>query len=172
MTAPATQEELFAFLDSLGIARRTQRHAPVFTVEEARALRPLQPGGHCKNLFLKDRKEKLYLVIAEADRPLDLNALAKALGVSRFSFGKPALLRQALGVAPGAVTPFALINDRTHGVRVIIDGDFLAHDIVNAHPLTNDATTALKPADLLAFIRACGHRPDILDFQAFVRAPI
>ena len=172
MIGPATPQDLFARLDSLGLAHKTQSHAPVFTVEEARKLRPHQPGGHCKNLFLKDRKDRLYLIVVEAERSLDLNALAKSLGAARFSFGKPDLLMQALGIAPGAVTPLALINDRERKIRVVVDKDFLAHDIVNAHPLTNAQTTAMRPQDLLAFIRACGHEPEILDFQALGRSPI
>ena len=172
MNRPATQQELFARLDSLGLAHKTQSHVPVFTVEEARKLRPSQLGGHCKNLFLKDRKDRLYLVVAEAERSLDLDALARALGAARLSFGKPELLMSALGVTPGAVTPLALINDRGRKIRVIIDRDFLAHDIVNAHPLNNAQTTAMRPQDLLAFIRACGHEPEILDFQALGRSPI
>ena len=172
MSVPATPENLFARLDALGIAHKTQSHAPVFTVEEARLLRDRQPGGHCKNLFLKDKKDRLYLVVAEADRRIDLEALSKTLGAARFSFGDAELLMRTLGITPGAVTPFALINDTAHVVRVIVDKEFLSHEIVNAHPLKNDATTAVKPGGLLAFIRSTGHEPEILDFEAFPPAPI
>jgi Ala-tRNA(Pro) deacylase len=161
--APATPEVLFARLESLGIATRTVSHPPVFTVEEAKALRGQLPGGHMKNLFLRNKKGEMWLVVAEEDRRIDLKALAERLGAGRVSFGNPERLMRYLGVSPGAVTPLGLINDRLAEVRVVIDRALLVHDPVNVHPLVNDRTTAIAPGDLLKFIESCGHRPQILD---------
>lgn len=163
---PVTRAQLFARLDELAIAYRTYDHVPVFTVEEAKALRGTLPGGHCKNLFLKDKKDKLYLVVALEERKIDINALAKRIGAARMSFGNADLLLATLGVTPGSVTPFSLINDREHRVHVILDAEMLRHDPVNYHPLVNDQTTALSPKDLIKFIESCGHRPHILDFDS------
>ncbi|MGE0260900.1 MAG: prolyl-tRNA synthetase associated domain-containing protein [Alphaproteobacteria bacterium] len=158
-----TPDQLFARFDALGISHRTYTHPPVFTVAEAAALRGSLPGGHCKCLFLKDRKGGLWLVVALEERRIDLKLLADRLGAPRFSFGSPGLLREALGVAPGSVTPFALANDTVHCVSVVLDKGMLEHDPLNYHPLINDRTTAIAPDDLLRFIAACGHRPRIVD---------
>jgi len=154
-----TDTDLFARLDALGIAHKTYAHAPVFTVEEAAHLYDGQPGGHTKNLFLKDRKDGLWLVVCRDALRVDMNALSKTLAAPRFSFGSAELLVAALGVQPGSVTPFAIINDIDSKVRVVLDDGMLARDILNFHPLRNDRTTAISSADLLKFIRACGHEP-------------
>jgi len=160
---PTTPEQLLARLAALGIETRTVNHPPVFTVEESKALRGQLPGGHVKNLFLRDKKGALWLVVAEEDRRVDLKALAQRIGAGKVSFASPERLMRHLGVAPGSVTPFGLINDREVEVRVVIDEALLAQDPVNVHPLTNDRTTAIAPKDLLRFIEACGHRPQVLD---------
>lgn len=165
-TAPLTPDGLFARLDALGIAHRTYTHPPVFTVAEAVALRGQLPGGHCKSLFLKDKKAGLWLVVALEERRIDLKRLAETLAAPRFSFGNPDLLHEVLGVRPGSVTPFALANDVAQRVTVVLDRGMLEHDPLNYHPLENDRTTAIAPADLLRFIAACGHRPRILDLAA------
>ena len=157
--SPAAETDLFRILDGIGVAYRTYEHAPVFTVEESQAVCAHIPGGHTKNLFLKDRKDGLRLVVARESVRVDLNALAKHLGVSRFSFGSAELLMETLGVPPGSVTPFALINDAEGRVRVLLDEGMLALDPLNFHPLRNDRTTAIAPVDLLRFIRATGHEP-------------
>jgi len=160
---PATPEDLFAFLDRLGIAHRTVEHPPVFTVEEAKALRGTLPGGHVKNLFLRNKKgDAMWLVVAEEDRPLDLKAVGAAIGCGRPSFGSPERLMAHLGVVPGAVTPLGLINDRDHLVQPVIDQGLLDHPLVNVHPLRNDRTTAMASRDLVRFVEACGHRPTIM----------
>lgn len=162
----ASPEDLFARLDALGVRARTTRHAPVFTVDEAKTVRGELPGTHCKCLFLKDKKAGLWLIVVPEDRRVDLKRLEKTVGAKgRFSFGKPELLRRALGVVPGAVTPFALINDPDRQVRIVIDREVLERDPVNFHPLTNDATTAISPDGLLTFISGCGHEPLIVDFD-------
>jgi Ala-tRNA(Pro) deacylase len=150
---------LFARLDALGIAHTTYAHAPVFTVEEAAQLYESQPGGHTKNLFLKDRKEGLWLVVCRDALRVDLTALSKTLDAPRFSFGSAELLVATLGVTPGSVTPFSIINDTTSRVRVVLDEGMFAYDVLNFHPLRNDRTTAIASADLPKFLRACGHEP-------------
>ncbi len=160
---PATPEQLLARLAELGIPSRTVRHPPVFTVEESKALRGELPGGHVKNLFLRDKKGALWLVVAQEDRRIDLKELARRIGAGKVSFASPERLMRHLGVVPGAVTPFGLINDRAAEVRVVIDRALLEQDPVNVHPLANDRTTAIAPRDLLRFIEACGHTPRILD---------
>ncbi|HEY4115829.1 MAG TPA: prolyl-tRNA synthetase associated domain-containing protein [Rhizomicrobium sp.] len=155
----ATDADLFAFLDALGIAHRTYEHAPVFTVEESQAACAHIPGGHTKNLFLKDRRDRLWLVVTREEVRVDLNALAKQLDAARFSFGSAELLIETLGVPPGSVTPFSLINDRAGSVRAVLDDAMLAQHPLNFHPLRNDRTTAISSADLMKFIRATGHEP-------------
>jgi Ala-tRNA(Pro) deacylase len=168
--APLTPDQLFARLDRLGIAHRTYTHPPVFTVAEAAALRGALPGGHCKSLFLKDKKGGLWLVVAIEERRVDLKRLAEALGAPRFSFGSPALLYEVLGILPGSVTPFALANDAAHRVSVVLDREMLDCNPLNYHPLENTRTTSIAPADLLHFIADCGHRPRILDLAGTVPA--
>ncbi len=161
---PATREDLLDYLTSLGIAATTVDHPPVFTVDEAQTLRGTIPGAHSKNLFLKDKKGALFLVVAREDAAIDLKRLHNRIGASgRLSFGQPALLMDKLGVAPGSVTPFGLINDRPPSVRVILEAELVAAETVNFHPLENTATTSLASTDLVAFIRATGHEPEIVD---------
>jgi Ala-tRNA(Pro) deacylase len=171
VSPPLTPDQLFTRLGALGIAQKTYTHPPVFTVAEAVALRGQLPGGHCKSLFLKDKKGGLWLVVALEERRVDLKRLADALAAPRFSFGNAELLYEVLGVRPGSVTPFALVNDREHRVAVVLDRAMLDHDPLNYHPLENDRTTAIAPADLLRFIAACGHMPRSIDLDAPQRDP-
>jgi Ala-tRNA(Pro) deacylase len=165
-TRPLTPEDLFRRLDALGIAHRTYSHPPVFTVAEAAALRGRLPGGHCKSLFLKDKKGGFWLAVMLEQRRVDLKKLAQRLGAARFSFGGAEDLYALLGVRPGSVTPFALANDEAHRVTPVLDKAMLAHDPLNYHPLVNDRTTAISPGDLLRFIAACGHQARILELDA------
>jgi Ala-tRNA(Pro) deacylase len=158
-----TRQELFKFLESLDIRVQTVDHPAVFTVAESAELDRRIPGGHTKNLFLRDARDALYLVVAHAHTRVDLKALARRLGASgRFSFGRPDLLQQVLGVTPGSVTIFALINDSDRRVAVVVDEALMAFDTINGHPLENTATTNIARRDLFRFIRACGHEPRIL----------
>ncbi|HUB94612.1 MAG TPA: prolyl-tRNA synthetase associated domain-containing protein [Stellaceae bacterium] len=171
----ATSETLIARLEALGIPHRTHRHPPVFTVAENAALRGSLPGGHCKSLYLIDRKGGEWLVVVLEDRRLDLKRLSQRLGAPRFSFGSAERMRAVLGVEPGSVTPFALMNETAGGVQVVLDRAMLDLDPLHYHPLVNTATTAIAPGDLLRFIEACGHRPriealDDLDLAARGRA--
>jgi Ala-tRNA(Pro) deacylase len=159
---PATPDDLFARLAELGIKTETHWHAPVFTVEEAQVARGEMPGVHCKCLFLRDKKGALWLVAAEENTRIDLKMLAAKLGAGRFSFASPERLMAHLGVTPGTVTPFALINDPARTVRVALDAVMLAGGDLHYHPLTNAATTRIAAADLLTFVRACGHEPEIV----------
>lgn len=160
------RERLLGRLGELGIAHETHEHAPVFTVEEAQAHTAHLPGGHCKSLFLKDKKDALWLLVCLDRRRIDMNRLAKALACPRLSFGKGELLEDVLGVTPGSVTPFALINDTQHRVQPLLDAAMLAHERLNYHPLTNTATTTIRASDLPRFIEACGHEVRVLDLDA------
>src|SRR5215212_10427673 len=138
---PVTPDELFAYLDALGIAHNTTRHPPLFTVEQSQALRRTIPGGHTRNLFLKDKKDTVFLVVAPEDARVDLKTLHQRLGASRFSFGSAALMEELLGVSPGAVTAFGVINDTVRRVNVVLDTDLMRHAVINCHPLVNTMTT-------------------------------
>jgi Ala-tRNA(Pro) deacylase len=155
--------KLFARLEELGITATTVEHAPVFTVDESQDLRGTIPGAHTKNLFLKDKDGRMVLVVAKEDTKVDLKALAKQLGFGRFSFGKPDLLMEVLGIEPGSVTAFALINETSSRVAaVVVDETLMRFDEVNCHPLVNSATTRIATTDLIRFMEACGHMPRIL----------
>jgi Ala-tRNA(Pro) deacylase len=169
---PATPEELFALLDGLGIAHRTVSHPPMFTVEQSRALRGSIPGGHTKNLFLRDKRGAFYLVAALEDAVIDLKALGPRLGASgRFSFGPADAMRQLLGVEPGAVTPFGVINDRDGHISVVLDAAMMAHQVLNYHPLVNTMTTAISRDGLVAFLKSTGHEPRVLAIAEARGAP-
>jgi Ala-tRNA(Pro) deacylase len=159
---PATREDLFARLAALDIATETLEHEAVFTVAESDRLERTLPGGHTKNLFLKDAKGKLFLVVAESHTPVDLKSLHKKIGAARLSFGKPELLMEVLGVAAGSVTALALINDDQKRVSVVVDERLMGYERINCHPLVNTATTSLARDDLLRFMRATGHDPLIV----------
>jgi len=159
---PASPDQLFAYLDSLGIAHQTVSHPAVFTVEEARALRGRIAGGHTKNLFLRDKKGAVFLVVAAEDAAIELKSLHRRLGASgRFSFASAELMRELLGVEPGSVTPFAVINDTAGRVTVVLDAALMAHDTLNFHPLVNTGTTTISRDGLLRFLNANGHPPRI-----------
>lgn len=158
---PATPDDLFAFLDRLSVVHQTVRHPPLFTVEDSRALRGEIPGGHTKNLFLKDKRGTLFLVTAPEDAAIDLKGLHRLLDAGRFSFGSAELMQEVLGITPGAVTPFAAINDTAGRVTVVIDEALLVHATINCHPLVNTMTTSIGRDDLLRFLRATGHEPRI-----------
>ena len=164
---PRTPDELFAFLQELGIEVGTVSHPPLFTVADSQALRGEIPGGHTKNLFLKDKKDNFFLVTVEEEAEVDLKQIHHVIGAaSRVSFGKPEALMEHLGVIPGAVTAFGLINDENGAVKFVIDDALMEHETINAHPLTNEATTSIAASDMLRFARATGHEPAILKVSA------
>jgi Ala-tRNA(Pro) deacylase len=159
---PATRDDLLNRFKDLGIEATTRNHPPVYTVEEAQALRGEIPGGHCKNLFLKDDKGNIWLIVCLEEANVDLKAAPAKIGSRRLSFGKPDLLREVLGVEPGSVTPFGLINDTEQRVNVVLDATMMAHELLSYHPLENTATTTIRAADLVTFVRSCGHEPRIV----------
>lgn len=167
--APAGQfgrAELLAHLDRLGISTRTVDHPAVHTVAESSAIEIALPGAHTKNLFLKDEDGRMVLVVAESATRVDIKGLAKKLGTGRLSFGKPGLMSEVLGVTPGSVTAFAIINDTKKRVRIVIDDELTKHGSVNCHPMENTATTNIALGDLLSFIRSTGHEPHIMIVSA------
>ncbi len=158
-----TPDELFEYLDSIGVAHTTIDHPPVYTVAEARELRGTLPGGNCKCLFLKNKKQQMWLLVLPEDLRLDLDRTAAALDSKRLSFGSPDRLRRFLGVTPGAVTPFAVINDQAARVTVMIAEELLEHELLNFHPLVNDRTTSIATSDLIRFLEATSHPPLVLE---------
>ena len=162
--------ELLAFLEGLGIAHTTLDHPAVFRVGEGDDFKAGLPGGHSKNLFLKDAKDRLWLISALGETQIDLKRLHPVIGSARLSFGSAERLYEALGVTPGSVTAFALVNDRERRVRFVVDAALLASDPVNFHPLTNAATTAVSRDGFLAFLKALGVEPLVVDFTALARA--
>ncbi len=166
-TPPKTRQELFAFLDRVGIAHSTKDHAPVFTVAESAALCGQIPGGHTKNLFLKDKRDRFFLLTVQENAMVDLKTVHQIVGgASKFSFGKPEKLLEYLGVLPGSVTTFGAINDTTHQVTIVLDQDLMRHEVIHCHPLSNDATTSIGRDDLVRFLEATGHTPLVLKVTA------
>jgi Ala-tRNA(Pro) deacylase len=159
-----SSQQLFARLEQLGIAQHTVEHPPVFTVEQAKALRGDLPGHHVKNLFLRNKKKEMWLVVALEDRAVDLKWLGEALGAGRLSFASAERLKRHLGVERGSVTPLALINDPSRTVQLALDRGLVDGAPVNIHPLVNTMTTAMAAPDLLRFFAATGHEARWLDF--------
>jgi Ala-tRNA(Pro) deacylase len=160
---PATPEHLFALFDRLGITATTHRHEPAFTVEQGNAVWGSIPGIHCKNLFLKDAKARLWLVVAPGERSIDLKRLPARIGSARLSFGSAELLREVLGVEPGSVTPFALVNDVDRRVGVVLDAWMMEQELLNYHPLRNDMTTTITTTDFRRFLGHTGHVPEVVE---------
>lgn len=166
VTEKAGEAALYALFAAHGITWTHHTHPPMYSVEESQALRGDQPGGHVKNMFMKDKKGALWLATCLEHRQIRIRDLEKQIGAKGLSFGKPDLLWEALGVRPGAVTPFGLINDTARRVAVVLDQQMLEHDLLNFHPLHNEATTAISSADLTRFLEITGHAPLIVDFDA------
>jgi len=166
-SSPKTPEELYALLDDLGVSYSTRTHAPGVTVAESVGLRDEIPGGHTKNLFVKDKKDNFFLLTVEEDAAVDLKTVHTIIGAaSKVSFGKPEKLMEYLGVAPGSVTAFGAINDTGRNVTFVLDEALMQHDIINCHPLSNDATTSIGRDDLVRFMEATGHTPLVLKVSA------
>lgn len=164
---PASPSDLFAYLDDLNIAHKTYEHPAAFRVEDSRHLKSDMPGGHSKNLFMKDKDGVIILISAHADSQLNLNKLHKFIGTRRLSFASADLMHEVLGIVPGSVTAFALINDADCKVRFIVDEALMAFETVNFHPLVNTMTTAISSADLKRFVEATGHDLTSIDFTSF-----
>lgn len=165
-SGPLTSDELLAFLERLSIRTETREHPPVFTVAESQALREDIPGGHTKNLFLKDKKGRYFLLTVGETAEIDLKRIHAVIGAQgRVSFGKPEALMELLGVVPGAVTCFGIVNDTNNKVTLIFDEALMAHEIINGHPLRNDATTSIRREDLKRFVEATGHAFTVLNLS-------
>jgi len=166
MTTPHPKEaDLFALFDQIGITHHTEEHNAVFTVEESADIKSRLPGGHTKNLFLKDKAGDYVLVSAVADTQIKLNHLHKRIGTKRLSFGKAEALKELLDVVPGSVTVFSVLNDTEAKVRLILDKALFDHDVVWFHPLRNTASTRVKSEDLIRFAESVGHPPLVIDFS-------
>jgi Ala-tRNA(Pro) deacylase len=160
LAMPASPDDLIAYLASLGIETRTVEHPPLHTVEDSQALRGDIPGGHVKNLFVKDKKSRIFLLVLEEDAIVDLKRVHEKIGAQgRVSFGSAELLEEVWGVKPGAVTPLGAINDRDGRVTVVLDEGMMQRERLNFHPLVNTRTTGMASADLIRFLRATGHEP-------------
>ncbi|MBD8688471.1 MULTISPECIES: prolyl-tRNA synthetase associated domain-containing protein [unclassified Rhizobium] len=160
---PKTAQDLFSMLDGLGIEHKTTQHEPVFTVAESESLRDRIPGGHTKNLFVKDKKDQYFVLTVEENAVVDLKTVHKVIDASsRVSFGKPEKMLEYLGVVPGSVTVFGAINDTANNVTFVLDEELMRHDLINGHPLSNDATTTIGRDDLIRFLEATGHVPLVL----------
>lgn len=166
MDASDPAAPLFALLAELGIPTETVGHPPVFTVEEAKRHRTRHDGAHVKNLFLRNKKGAMWLLTTLEDRPIDLKRVGQRIGAGHVSFASHDRLRRHLGVEPGSVTAFAVMNDRERAVTMVLDAAVLRADLVQCHPLTNDRTTAIRGADLVRFLEATGHPPQVVDLDA------
>lgn len=165
-----TRTSLLTHLNELGITIQTHDHPPVFTVEEARAHTSFLPGAHVKNLFLKDKAGGLWLVTCLDEQLVKVNGLSRLLGSPRFSFAKPDVLREHLGIEPGSVTPFALINNENKQVKFVMDRQLLNYELMNVHPLVNTATVSLSPQDVVKFATTLGFDPIFVDLDATLTA--
>lgn len=161
----SSPEELFAYLDDIGIAHETVWHEALFTVEDGKELKAEMPGAHTKNLFMKDKDGVIVLISALADNQLKLNQLHKRIGTRRLSFASPELMKEVLGVTPGSVTGFALVNDTDGRVKFILDAALEAFDEVNFHPLSNTGTTRVRLEDFRRFVIESGHDLTVIDFN-------
>jgi len=164
-TNPATPENLFERLSALGIVTETINHPPCFSVQDGEKHTGHLPGVHVKNLFLCDAKKEMWLITAPWDRAIDLKCLPEQIGSKRLSFGSVDRLMRTLGVTPGSVTPFAVINDQIQAVRLVLDAWMMQQGRINCHPLVNTMTTSIGPQDLIAFISDCNHRPQCVDLR-------
>jgi Ala-tRNA(Pro) deacylase len=160
---PTSPDDLLNILQEIGVAYQIYTHPPIFTVQEGIHLKEKIPGLHCRNLFLKDKKDQMFLVVVANDTSVDLKKLHEMLGCGRLSFGSAERLFQTLGIYPGSVCPFTVINDKDYKVQVILDAHMMQADLVCYHPLDNGMTISLTPADLLKFFEYTGHSPKILE---------
>ncbi|HEY8615377.1 prolyl-tRNA synthetase associated domain-containing protein [Phenylobacterium sp.] len=163
---PKDRDGLLAFLREIGVEAQTHDHPAVFRVEEGEEIKARLPGAHTKNLFLKDAKDQLWLVSAEGHARIDLKRLHHVIGSGRLSFGSPTLMAQVLGVSPGSVTAFALVNDRERQVRFVLDRTLAEADRLNFHPMANTATTTVSGDGFRRFLAAVGVAPMVVDFEA------
>lgn len=163
---PTSPQELMARLDDLDIVYTLHHHQPVFTVAESESVDTMIEGTHCRNLFLRDKKKNNFLVVLQNATEVDIKKLQPLIGADKLSFGSSDRLWEYLGVRPGSVCPYAIINDKGNNVKICLDKSMMETEIVNYHPLLNRMTIGVKPVDLIKFIESCGHKPHIIDFSA------
>ena len=164
---PKTTRELLDYLAGLGISATTVTHPPLFTVADSQRLRGEIAGAHTKNLFVKDKKDAYFLLTVGEEAVVDLKQIHQVIGASgRVSFGRPEKLLEYLGVTPGAVTAFGIVNDIGKKIKIVFDEALMESEIINAHPLTNEATTSIARDDLLRFVETTGHEPFVLKLSA------
>lgn len=162
---PITPDQLLASLNAQNIDFELHRHRAVFSVAESEDLDAAIPGAHTRNLFVRDKRENMFLITLLSDTKIDLSKLADLIGAGRLSFGSPDRLMKYLGVTPGSVTPFSIMNDRDHKVTLVLDAEMMTKDIVNYHPLINTMTVGLSPASLMKFLENCRVTPQIIDLS-------
>ncbi|HSV02262.1 MAG TPA: YbaK/EbsC family protein [Phenylobacterium sp.] len=167
-----TRADLMALLERIGAETETVEHPAVFRVEDGEDLKRAIPGAHTKNLFLKDARDQLWLISAEGHATIDLKRLHRVIGSARLSFGRAELMQESLGVAPGSVTAFGLVNDRDRRVRFVLDRTLAAAPRLNFHPLENTATTAISQAGFRRFLAMLGVEPLVVDFAAMAVVPM
>ena len=160
-----TSVQLYSCFKRLQINYKSFEHPAVYTVEQSKKKTGFLPGAHIKNLFLRDKKRNRWLVSALDNQIIELKLLRRFLGATgSLSFGDAAMLKENLGVEPGSVTPFAVINDKRRAVKVVLDKNLLDYCKINAHPLQNNMTVAIASKDLLRFLKAYNHSPIVVDF--------
>jgi Ala-tRNA(Pro) deacylase len=166
---PHTPADVVAVLDHLGIAHTLYHHQAVFSVAEAEAVEASIPAAHCRNLFVRDQRERMFLISLRNRTPLDLKKLAERLGCGRLSFGSSERLMRYLGVKPGSVCAFAVMNDAARAVTLVLEAEMMAEPLVSFHPLLNTMTVTLAPHDLVRYARHFGHGPMILSLVGLGR---
>ena len=165
MVLPTSPEVLLSMLDDIGVKYDLYNHEAVFTVKQSDKVNSYIKGAHCRNLFLRDKKKQMFLVVVQNETKIDLKKLSVLLDCGRLSFGSPERLWNNLCVKPGSVCPFSIINDKDHYVQIVLDADMMNRDVVNYHPMVNTMTIGLNPEGLLKFIQSCGCVPNVIDLS-------
>lgn len=163
---PTSPEVVLARFGELGIPYALHHHQAVYTVAESEAVDADIPGTHCRNFFLRDKKKNNFLVCLQNATEVDMKKLAPLIGADKLSFGSAERLWEHLGVRPGSVCPYAIINDKENAVKICLDASMMNHEVLNFHPLINTMTVSVAPRDLIRFIESTGHTPHIVDLSA------
>ncbi len=167
---PVSSDALLAQLTEWGLAYELYEHAPLRTVEDAKSVEAAmvvagEAAFRIKNLYLRDKKKRNYLVTLEQDREIDLKSLGAKLGVGNLSFGSADRLLENLGVRPGAVTPLSMVTGATKGVQFILDASAQQAEVIYMHPLVNDRTIAMRMDDFHAFLNRINTTPQWIDLS-------
>lgn len=162
---PTTQKDLLKILEKQEVAYKLYEHEPIFTVEQGEPLKKSIPGVHCRNLFLRDKKKRMFLITAANETKIDLKKLSSVLDCGRLSFGSAERLWDNLGIKQGSVNPFCIMNDKQGQVRIILDKYMMEQEIMNVHPMDNAFTVGLSPLDLTRFIESTDHKAEVFDLS-------